>query len=430
MGDGFPRLDGARPLVGHMPEMYRRFPELCERGVRAHGPLFWVQGGPGAEQLMLATRDGVALLKEPALSTSFYAEGFGPMLGDTLFALDGAEHRRIRGLMAPAFTPKRMGQTEVLRVIDEVATRCIGRWVDAGGFDAIDATREYALEIIFRLVGVPREELGAFRVHFERYRLCAVPSEGWILAPLIWLGARSRAWIDERLGAMVDCCRREGDDTTLLGAIANRRDEGGTFIERNLVVANLRLLVLAGHETTAATLAWTLLHAATEPRLQNLACDHSFEPDHAGNEIDFAGQLFLEGARRYPTVHSVVRRVKGELSVEGRTIRGGTLVNVPLVHLLRDPERFPEPAEFRPSRWNDWPKPGSARTVMFGGGPHFCLGYHIALAEGTRFHRHLARALRRRGLRMHHRGPVPTPVYLPLSHPPGKQAISLERPTI
>jgi cytochrome P450 len=427
MGEDFSRLDGARPLVGHMPEMYRHFPELVARGVKAHGPLFWIQGGPGAEQLMLATRDGALLLKDKALSTSFYAEGFGPMLAGTLFVFDGAEHQRVRGLMAPAFTPKRIGQTKVIRVIDEVATRTIERWVERGYFDAVVASKEYALEIIFRLLGVPGEHLDAFRVQFERYRLCAVPSEGWVLSPLVWAGVRARDWIDERFGAMVDRCREEGDETTLLGAIANRRDEAGRLIERKLVVANLRLLVLAGHETTAATLAWTLLHAATDPRLQEQALALSLDPDDDGKELDRAGQQFLEAARLYPTVHSVIRRTTAPLMVEGREVPAGILVNVPLVHMLRDPERFPEPSVYRPQRWQDWPKPGSVRTAMFGGGPHFCLGYHIALAEGTRFHRHLAAALCRHGRRLRRHGAVPPPVFLPLAHPPGKHTISLER---
>lgn len=427
MGEVFPRLDGARPLVGHMPEMYRHFPELCARGHRAHGPVFWIEGGPGAKQLMLATRDGVALLKDKALSASFYAEGFGPMLADTLFAFDGAEHRRLRALMAPAFTPKRIGQTEVLRVIDEVARRSIDRWLEAGRFDAVVASKEYALEIILRLVGVPREQLTAFRIQFERYRLCAVPSQGWILAPLVWTGVRARDWIDARLGTMVDHCRRAEDETTLLGAIANRRDEAGHFTERKLVVANLRLLVLAGHETTAATLAWSLLHAATDPRLQERALEASLSPDDDSGELDLAGQQFLEAARLYPTVHSVIRRTQTPLDVEGRSVPPGLLVNIPLLHMLLDPERFPSPGTYRPQRWQGWPRPGSVRAAMFGGGPHFCLGYHIALAEGARFHRHLAAALRRHGRRLRRHGPVPIPVFLPLTHPPGKHIIELER---
>jgi cytochrome P450 len=65
---------------------------------------------------------------------------------------------------------------------------------------------------------------------------------------------------------------------------------------------------------------------------------------------------------------------------------------------------------------------------MFGGGQHFCLGYHIAIAEGTIFNLHLARALHRRGLRARasQRGPVPTPVYLPLTHPPRGLSIRFE----
>jgi len=93
---------------------------------------------------------------------------------------------------------------------------------------------------------------------------------------------------------------------------------------------------------------------------------------------------------------------------------------VPFVHLLRDPTLFEAPDRYDPDRWKERPKPGTIETAMFGGGQHFCLGYHIAIAEGTLFNLHLADALQRRGMRMRptHAGPLPGPVYLPLSHPP------------
>jgi cytochrome P450 len=119
-------------------------------------------------------------------------------------------------------------------------------------------------------------------------------------------------------------------------------------------------------------------------------------------------------------VHSVIRRVTGDVTLEVGTIPGGTLLNVPFVHLLRDPLYFPAPDRYDPDRWQERPRPGTIETAMFGGGAHFCLGYHIAISEGTLFNLHLARAMRRRGvmLRPSEPGPLPAPIYLPLSHPP------------
>jgi cytochrome P450 len=112
--------------------------------------------------------------------------------------------------------------------------------------------------------------------------------------------------------------------------------------------------------------------------------------------------------------------VTADIEVEEGIIPAGALRNIPFVHLLRDPQRFPSPDAFDPDRWKERPRPGTIETAMFGGGPHFCLGYHIAIAEGTLFTLLLSRALRKRRLELKcaDGGPVPKPIYLPLMHPP------------
>jgi cytochrome P450 monooxygenase len=434
-GELFPSLDGALPVVGHLPEMHRRFPALCARGEARHGPLFWIHGGPGARQLMCTDASALEALKSPALSTSFYAEGFGPLLERTLFAFDGDEHRRIRSALAPAFTPARIHGTGTLALIERLATRAIARWIAQKKLAVVPATKELTLEIIFALIGVPGEDVSVWRRQFGRYLLGGVPSRGENGGPLHWIALRARGWLDQRLGVIVDRLRHSGDATTLIGAIANRRDEGGALLDRDLVVANLRLLVLAGHETTAAALAWNLLHIASSPGDQARAREEAeghhdvIDVVNDGSRFTFAEAQFRESLRLYPAVHSVIRRVRRDLTIDVGSIPRGTLLNVPLVHLLRDARRFDAPARYRPERWRERPRPGTLETAMFGGGPHFCLGYHLAIAEGTLFNLLFARALGRAGLRLGllRRGPLPPPVYLPLARPPRGLGIVFER---
>jgi cytochrome P450 len=430
----YPSLDGALPIVGHLPEMYRRFPELCARGQAALGPLFWIHGGPGAQQLMCTHAGALGVLNQRAASTSFYAEGFEALLSNTLFAFDGSEHRRVRGVMAPAFSPARVRRTNVLAIVADAASAHVARWIDAGGVEVLSGTRELALEIIFRIIGVADADLSAWRRQFSRYMLAGLPSRGRFRGPLHWLGRRGRDWLDARLGAIVDSLRARDDATTLVGAIANSRDEHGELLDRALIVANLRLLVLAGHETTASAIAWNLLHLADRRDHQERAVDEAARSDDGaaiatGEPLSFAEAQFREALRLYPAVHSVIRRVTSDLELEVGRVASGTLLNVPLVHLLRDPERFSDPERHRPERWTRRPAPGSIETAMFGGGPHFCLGYHVAMAEGTLVNLVLAQSMGRRGVRLRRAraGPLPAPIYLPLSHPPRGHTVLFEK---
>ncbi len=428
----FPTLDGAYPLVGHLPEMYRRFDRLCARGERRHGPLFFIEGGPGARQLMCTERTALEVLKNPAASTSFYAEGFGALLSNTLFAFDGGEHRRVRGMMAPAFSPGRIRRSDVLHLVAEISERHVADWLQRREpLVALTATKELALEIIFRIIGVRTEEISRWRRQFGRYLLAGFPSDGRLHGPVHFIARRARDWLDARLGALVSRLRRDGDDGTLVSGVAHSRDDDGALLPLGLVVANLRLLVLAGHETTAAALAWTLLYLARsradQARATAEATDDPIATVNDETRVTFAEQLFREALRLHPAVHSVIRRLRDDTEIAARRVPAGTLLNVPLCHLLRDPVLFPAPAEHRPERWTERPRTGTIHTAMFGGGPHFCLGYHVAMAEGTLCNLQLARALLDRGMHLAPTGPVPSPIYLPLTHPPKCATVRFER---
>lgn len=435
----FPVLDGAWPILGHLAEMYRSFPSLCERGSKAHGPLFYIQGGPGARQLMYTAPHALNLLKNPAVSSSFYAEAFSTLLGNTLFSMDGDEHRRLKQAMSPPFTPQRVRASDVTTIVTDAVERRIDLWAKREQFDIVDEAREMTLEIIFRVVGAPVTHLDDWRKQYNRFLLAGIPSTSPSRSPIGWYAMRARRWIDERLGAIVDGLRARGETSTLVGAIANGRDDNGALVDRDLVVGNLRILVFAGHETSASSIAWTAMHFAAAPKLQRRAMAEIVGVDDIaglatdGSRFTFAEAMFREALRKYPAVHSVIRRVKSDIEVEEGIIPAGTLLNVPFVHLLRDPQRFPSPDAFDPDRWKERPRPGTVETAMFGGGHHFCLGYHIAIAEGTLFTLLLARALRKRRLELVHSdgGRVPKPIYLPLMHAPSGIKLRLvpSRPT-
>lgn len=411
--------------MGHLAEMYKAFPAMCARGAAAHGPLFWIQGGPGAKQLMYTSPAAIAVLKHPQVSSSFYTEGFSALLGNTLMAFDGEQHRSVRQVLTPPFTPQRVRRSDALGIVVSAVQARLDTWPSLPEIDIVAETREVALEIIFRMVGTPVSRLPEWRKQYDRYLFAGLPSRGRFRGPIYWYAKRARDWIDQQLGAIVDELRRSGDTTTMAGAVANGRTEDGALLDRDLVICNLRLLIFAGHETTASSVAWVAIHLASSldhqrRLLAEVEGDADLTELATGDKLTFAESLFREALRLYPAVHSAIRRVTGEVELTEGTIPKGTLLNIPFVHLLRDPARFPNPDHFDPDRWIERPRPGTVETAMFGGGPHFCLGYHVAIAEGTLFTLLLARAMATHGLELRRTdaGPVPAPVYLPLTHPP------------
>jgi cytochrome P450 len=428
----FPTLSGAWPIVGHLPEMYRGFPELCRRGTLAHGPLFYIHGGPGARQLMCTHAQALALLRRKEMTNGFYAEGFGALLHRTLLAFDGEEHRHIRSVLSPAFTPKHLHGSDVLPTIVDVVERAIDAWIDRGSVEILTGTQAIALEIIFRIIGAEAADLPQWQRQYRRYLLAGLPSRGRVRGPVYLVASRAREWLDACLCEIVERERERGQTDTLIGTISNARDEAGDLLAAKLVVANLRLLVLAGHETTASAMAWSAVHLA-ESSLQARGTAEARDVDDpiAAATADtplFAEKMFRESLRIYPPNHSAIRRTTGDVTLDDLpTIPGGTLVNIPFVHLLRNEREFPEPTRFLPDRWRERPKPGSLGTVMFAGGPHFCLGYHLAIPEGTLFTLLLARALARRRVVMRRAGALPSPIWFPLGHPPRNLRLSFEK---
>ncbi len=427
-----PTLSGSVPLLGHLPAMLRRFPELCARGIATHGSLFFIHGALGVRYLVCAEPSILDVLNGQEVSTSSYIEGATTLLGGTLLSFDGEAHRRIRLPMSSAFTPKQLTRSNVLKLIHTVASEHIARWLRAGRIAVLPATQNLALEIIMRLIGIPMSDLELWRKKYYHYLLGALPSR--YKTPLHLWAERARNWLDQSLREVMEDLRTSKDESSFIGAIANTRDESGALLPLDLLVPNVRLLIFAGHETTASGFAWTLLEQARSSESQERAWKEvqgvsaltALAAD--SQQFTWAERQFREALRLYPPVHSLTRQLTAPLTVAGVKIPAGTVLMVPIISLLRDPGRWSRPSLFDPTRFEFRPRATTIETIMFGGGPHFCLGYHVSIAEGTMLLLTLAQALSAANLRMVPDGPyeLPPPVWLPLGHPCRKLAVRFE----
>ncbi|HWN72399.1 MAG TPA: cytochrome P450, partial [Solirubrobacterales bacterium] len=142
--------------------------------------------------------------------------------------------------------------------------------------------------------------------------------------------------------------------------------------------SELLTLVLAGHETTANSLAWAWERLVRSPdayeRLRSAVRDDA--PDRA----DVIEQTIVEGMRIRPVIPMIGRRVKVPWQLGDYGVPADTPVLMSILLLHHREDLYPEPFAFRPERWLDR-KPGTYEWLPFGGGIRRCLGAALAMAE-------------------------------------------------
>jgi cytochrome P450 len=167
-----------------------------------------------------------------------------------------------------------------------------------------------------------------------------------------------------------------GQRDDVLAMLLEARHEDGSPMSDQELRDELMTLLIAGHETTASSLAWAFERLSRLPRVLS----------HLVEELDSDGDAYLvatiqETLRRRPVLPNVEPRlVKRAVEVGGWEYPPGVCLvpNAYLVH--HDPEIYPDPYEFRPERFLEEP-PGTYTWIPFGGGRRRCVGASFAMLE-------------------------------------------------
>lgn len=207
------------------------------------------------------------------------------------------------------------------------------------------------------------------------------------------MAARRR--VHDLVDAVVADARAQpgSDDNMLTMLIDGRGDEGYVLSDHEIRDAIVSLIT-AGYETTSGALAWAIHTLLSAPG----AWDHAAEEVHrvVGDRPPAAGDLdaltYLNGVvhetlRLYPPGVISARKVMRDLAFDGHRIPAGRLLIFSPYVTHRLPELWPQPTEFRPSRWDpgspDYRKPAAGDFIPFSGGLHRCIGSVMATTEMT-----------------------------------------------
>jgi cytochrome P450 len=374
----------------------RYFAHLADtQGPRAHLQLgdrhFYLLNDPELIRDLLITQ-GALFEKFPRI------ERTKGLFGEGLLTSEDPVHLRQRRLMQPAFQRERIA--EYGRMMTRCTQALMANWRDGQEIEATAAMSELTLEIVARSLFTTEAGDKATTIAHELEVVLKMlnqlvmpwgplllglplPASLRYRAALRQLDAIVYGIIDERLA-----CGREHDD--LLGMLLSVRDaDTGERMDRLQIRDEVMTIFVAGHETAANALAWTLYLLSENPEARQqleAELDAVLGARPPGPEdypqLPFCQRVFQEAMRLYPPVWILGRRALAPYTFQDFTATKGSVLLVSMAVLHRRAEFFPEPDHFLPDRWLQSTAPKFA-YLPFGGGARLCIGERYAWMEGV-----------------------------------------------
>ena len=316
-----------------------------------------------------------------------------PILGpNSVLTSVGARHMRQRKLLLPPFHGEAV-QRYVDMIVD-VADREIDRWPVGKPFALAPRMQAITLNVIMAGVfGIgsspPRGSVECRMRNTIRRLLLASTNPAYQLIELRNAGRLEARGVlkallgivDRQIYAVIRERRAAGPADgrhDVLSLLLEARDEHGDLLTDHELRDELMSLVLAGHETTANSLAWTFERLLRTPTAYERLREVVRSDDPAADE--YLDATAYEGMRVRPVIPFIVRLVKQRWQFGDYVVPAKTPVAVSIIALHHRADVYPEPHVFRPERFLDH-KPGTYTWIPFGGGIRRCLGATLAMAE-------------------------------------------------
>src|SRR6202795_2996257 len=325
-----------------------------------------------------------------------------PVLGEGLLIAEGRAWKHQRRTLAPAFTPRAVMTLvpHMLAATDETIAK-----IKAGRNAPVDlreAMQRMTLEIAGRTMfsfGMDRHGAALRDFVMEYGERLARPHFLDLLLPLGWPSPQdfSRArfrkrWTQfvamlmaERRAAGKNADAPPNDLFDLMGA-ARDPETGQSFSDEQLG-DQVATMILAGHETTATALFWSLYLLSLDPATQEqVAAEVQGATVNGALDLDrlkFTRAVVDETMRLYPPVFLIARAAAGPDTIAGRPVRKNDVILIAPWLLHRHEKLWRDPNAFVPSRFMTGTPPDRFAYLPFGVGARVCIGAHFALVEAT-----------------------------------------------
>jgi cytochrome P450 len=354
----------------------RRYGSAFTVGIPIFGPTVVVTDPDLAKQVFLASPEELGNIR-PNLSRLL-----GP---GSVFALDGAEHRRRRNLLSPPFHGKSVRAYEQI-VVEETLRETAG-WPAGKQFETLRPMMRITLNVILRAVlGAAGAELDGLRRIFPPWvtlgsKMVVLPTPARTYGRLTPWGrlAEWRRQYEAVLDKLIEDVRADPnfeDRSDVLTLMLRSTYEDGTAMSRKEISDELLTLLAAGHETTAATLGWAFERLSRYPEVLTALVA---EVDAGENELRRAA--IREVQRTRSIIDFTGRHVYApSIQIGEWVIPRGYSVLVGIAQIHRNADAFEDPDRFDPQRYLAGNPPTFA-WIPYGGGTRRCVGSAFANLE-------------------------------------------------
>lgn len=339
--------------------------------------------GPEANQLILSTH----------AKQLNWREGYGPtparLFGPALVVQDGAEHAHYRSLLTPAFRAEPMDQA--IDSIAEVVRTQLHQHIDQDRVEFYDVFKRLAFAVAGRvLLGIDTEPHTPQLVRwFNQFSAGLFTPFPWSLPGTTFGRAlKARQHIAAYFQGVIDEKRQSPEFNALRQLMDGKTPQAAPLPDEE-IIAQMLLMLFAGHDTTASLSTWLTYELGTQPDLK--AKVQAEQDENAGDlslgllrSFRYLEACIKEAERKYPPAPTGFRGVMEDLTFQGYNIpKGWTLIYSPLfTHHM--PSLYPNPERFEPERMlapRQEHKQQPYALVGFGGGPRKCIGEHLAGVE-------------------------------------------------
>ncbi len=319
-----------------------------------------------------------------------WPRNFKVLLGESLFLMDGEEHRQKRRLIMPAMHGSALAN--YIGTMEEITRKYLQKWEEKKEFTWFEELKRLTFDIASELLlgtkpGVDSVRLSQLFTTLTNGLFAINP----LTLPFTQYGKAisARNQILEHLTKVVRE-RQKNPTKDALSLLIQARDEDGNSLSEKELIAQAVLLLFAGHETTTSMLTWLCVELARHPEVLQRAREEQQKFAHTDTlnleqlgQMTYLEQVLSEVERLHPPVGGGFRGVVKDFDFKGFHVPAGWQLLYSILKTHRLPEIYPEPECFHPERFNKSPenKQVPFSLIGFGGGSRICVGIAFAKME-------------------------------------------------